>query len=64
MNDFTKEELQNILGMAKSIPIDDRILILKLESMIDNYCEHKNKNSLCQVRIFYQCNDCGEYVHE
>ena len=40
MNDFTKEELQNLLGMAKSIPIDDRILILKLESMIDNYCDH------------------------
>lgn len=50
MNDFTKEELQQIyLDMSHNILLygKDRVDIFylqlrdKIESMIDNYCEHK-----------------------
>jgi hypothetical protein len=53
MNDFTKEELQNLLGMAKSIPIDDRILILKLEQMIEYYRE-----PISEGNPMYRCIIC------
>jgi len=60
MNDFTKEELQNLLGMAKSIPIDDNILILKLESLIDNYCEHRSTTTA--TGKYCQCDNCGNVL--
>lgn len=47
MNDFTKEELEDLLnccysGMHDDHPIEEYKLQLqvKLQSMIDNYCEH------------------------
>ena len=46
MNDFTKNELQYMLELVDSIKIVNRTvnddeLQEKLQSMVDNYCEHK-----------------------
>ncbi len=46
MNDFTKEELQYLLEMIDSIrilnrSINDDELQEKIQSMIDNYCDHE-----------------------
>lgn len=66
MNDFTKEELQYFLMIMKPFhwlwkndPIE---LKNKIQSMIDNYCEHHfkvvlvGKKSLAAV---VQCHKCG-----
>lgn len=50
MNDFTKEELKYLHELVGSIsiaghPIDDEALESKIQSMIDNYCEHENENT-------------------
>lgn len=50
MNDFTKEELCALLYQSKEFIIKskephDCKLIHKIQSMIDNYCEHKWINS-------------------
>lgn len=47
MNDFTKEELEYLLEMIDSIRIANRSvnddkLQDKIQSMIDNYCEHES----------------------
>ncbi len=65
MNDFKKEELQYMLEMVDSIKIvnrtvhDDEIQE-KLQSMIDNYCEHEKvvPNYDCKT----QCQKCGEII--
>ncbi len=44
MNEFTKEELIKIKDAMYGISFDDneeRILRKKIQSMIDNYCEHE-----------------------
>lgn len=61
MNDFTKEELQKLLALAKSIPIDDRILILNLESAIEHYCDHKSEVYECTTCHTHECSECGGY---
>lgn len=48
MNDFTKEELECArdaleLWNSKHICSDMRNINLKIQSMIDNYCEHEEK---------------------
>jgi hypothetical protein len=71
MNDFTKEELQHLLHLCSSIPIDDIILIHKLRQMIDDYCEHKrcglgecnNYPEEC-LRCNKKCNKCGEMYYD
>lgn len=47
MNDFTKEELEELLiccdsGINDDHPLEDwkAALQVKIQSMIDNYCEH------------------------
>ena len=62
MNKFTKEELINIYNAAcyelhhGCPPIELEHVKDKIQSMIDNYCEHENKQNgfLCQ-----ECVDCG-----
>lgn len=62
MNDFTKEEfniLHEFLDTACELysePDSTYSLRDKIQSMIDNYCEHENKQNgfLCQ-----ECMDCG-----
>lgn len=58
MNDFTKEELKSIMYCVKQmkIHIDGyNPLKSKIQSMIDNYCEHKNK---CVNGAKLVCEDC------
>jgi len=54
MNDFTKEELQGILEALQIIDKNPFIrpdiywpdsLPIKIQSMIDNYCEHECKTN-------------------
>lgn len=48
MNDFTKEELLEIYGLLEYLYCDPELcidpntkLLIKIQSMIDNYCEHE-----------------------
>ncbi len=57
MNDFTKEELMNILYALEHLyePSFDLpkmyLLRNKVESMIDNYCDHEWENICCQCTM-------------
>ncbi len=55
MNDFTKEELQ-IIREKMCIPYDNDYICRKLQSMIENYCEHENS---CEGYNCTECKDCG-----
>lgn len=64
MNDFTKEELcalrdSRCYHMDDSYPSNDK-LFMKLQSMIDNYCDHEKvvPNYDCKT----QCDKCGKFV--
>lgn len=64
MNDFTKGELKRLLLVIENDleKFDDEQLELlgsKLQSLIDNYCEHEN-HLLEQTIITNFCNDCGD----
>jgi hypothetical protein len=61
MNDFTKEELEEILeGVAWWLDGDSALysqrLIEKIQSMIDNYQENIPSHALCR--------ECMKIVHE
>ena len=55
MNDFTKEELQlaheYLRGNTRTWKLAD-----KIQSMIDNYCEHDYRTS---NESHFKCKDCG-----
>ena len=73
MNDFTKFELQimllemnisikrnkDLIRAAPSYKALMEALMDKLEAMIDNYCEHTNKNYDMDGGITLVCSDCG-----
>lgn len=44
MNDFTKEELEQIYFHLENEPIE---LGKKIKSMIENYCDHEWENPCC-----------------
>ena len=57
MNDFTKEELISLkLHVDSSLAQDDNTeeLMIKIQSLIDNYCEHGNMWAHQS-----KCPDCG-----
>jgi hypothetical protein len=63
MSNFTKDELEDILLYLKHpMWVDSQRLIAKLQSLIDNYCEHD-----VQLAWFdgpggtYKCKKCGEF---
>lgn len=61
MNDFTKEELEDLLRshMFQHYNYQDSIYF-KLISMIENYCAHKiHENGECLMKI---CNMCARLV--
>jgi hypothetical protein len=66
MNDFTKEELQ-ILSEYLDYPIEEiagcernRLqLVLKIQSMIDKYCDH-DWNETFSEREYFRCSKCGD----
>lgn len=60
MNDFTKEDLQNILnGNVELYPHTHIDLRNKIQSMIDSFCEHEWR---CwdDVHNTRECMKCGE----
>ena len=65
MNDFTKEELEELsfwltrLAMMENKMYKLKSIHEKIQSMIDNYCEHKNTRNgdPCQ-----ECEDCGKQI--
>lgn len=71
MSDFTKEELQllaNELGPwgndYEGMQEEREDLLNKIQSMIENYCEHEwfNHCSYCNPLNIY-CKNCKEYLH-
>lgn len=56
MNQFTKEELQ-YLASCPSVGCRE-VLINKIKSMIDNYCEHEWKTNIYDYILY--CQKCGE----
>lgn len=70
MNDFTKEELERILKAFEWIYEEinsswDVDIELKLQSMIDNYCEHDWHNSYCGCALTnFDCNKCGVILND
>ena len=71
MNDFTKEELECLhnavalqlrdIPMSETNAIRRSELVGKIQSMIDNYCEHE----LCHIDYDHQpirCKRCKEIV--
>ena len=67
MNDFKKDELENImcaldLWNLKHICSDMKNVQLKIQSMIDNYCEHKWEGFTTNN---IRCKKCGKDIwHE
>jgi hypothetical protein len=61
MNDFTKDELIQLSHLVSSVPLDDVLLLYKIQSMIDNYCEHKNTYEDLDYNPT-RCKDCKEIV--
>lgn len=66
MNDFTKEELEDILSwgdvyneFGQSFAYElNKPLLDKIQSMIDNYCEHEWKHRY-DVSEYDECLKCG-----
>lgn len=70
MNDFTKEDLQDLYsccqgGMHDDHPLEDYKLALqiKLQSMIDTYCEHEYLHTFEIDGVFGTCKKCRN-VHK
>lgn len=63
MNDFTKEELQDIYDavMDTSVAMFEH-LPAKIQSLIDNYCEHVFIFTLNDSSI--HCHKCGKNLNE
>ena len=66
MNDFTKDEL-NLLIYYIGFTMDQegRDLSVKIQSIIDNYCEHEFIINTNSPHIFMMCNKCNKiYVDD
>ena len=74
MNDFTKDELNELLSGYEFHEHNTRHnwpsldLIKKIEYMIDNHCEHEYAKAThecidCGVSE-YRCNECGHVSYE
>jgi hypothetical protein len=68
MNDFTKEELQNIydaIGHLVKFHANHNLttnleLRIKIQSMIDNYCKCLIENRKCTGGWTWMCTKCGK----
>ena len=66
MNEFTKEELQYIWSACNELShsegchpsVQEIIFLNKIQSMIDNYCEHDCKATIWQCQVT-SCSKCG-----
>jgi hypothetical protein len=72
MNDFTKEELESMLSTIENVRIYTEIenwdeeLAIKIQTMLDNYCEHEDFEDVpveCERygcdNTFCCCKKCG-----
>jgi len=69
MNDFTKEELSilyrslnHMLEINYFIQPSSFELLNKIQSMIDNYCEHQEKELDVDGSISIVCKNCGKII--
>lgn len=65
MNDFTKEELKHLLESCEQLRNEcghDNDLIDKLQSMIDNYCEHEWVFYISPRGNIVICNKCNREI--
>lgn len=72
MNDFTKDELEclhsAIVLQLRDIPMSETNVIIrcelvyKIQSLIDNYCEHIEVRSISDANYVYLCNKCDEVI--
>ncbi len=60
MNEFTKEELMQLRHLVSSVPIDDVLLLRKIQSIIEHYCDHQSLVSFHEQFRWQQCSKCGE----
>lgn len=63
MNDFTKEELENILNACMDVQYNLNTLEDKIRSMIKNYCEHEWGTSIpsathAGLGVHVECRKC------
>jgi len=70
MIDFTKDDLKALqswgevytqFGACWTTTLHQPLLN-KLQSLLDNYCEHKDFDSVSDVDYVNVCNQCGEVV--
>lgn len=67
MNDFTKEELNILRAALHEILFFSETpkLLNKIQSMIDNYCEHEWENICCQCDLDkIYCYKCEKTLNE
>lgn len=67
MNDFTKRELGIIIKNMSHLRLTrgaENVLINKIKSMIDNYCEHKEFVMDCDGGISLACKNCNKILLE
>ena len=70
MNDFTKEELEEIvfwengldsyyceMGYGSEYASENNPLVAKIKAMIDNYCEHEDSEADHDYEVM-RCNKC------
>jgi hypothetical protein len=58
MNDFTKEELKEMLSII-DFEMHTQSLCDKIQSMIDNYCDHKFLPDCSCPNSKCECDKCG-----
>jgi hypothetical protein len=60
MNDFTKEELEELVMWSKHLAGYNPALLNKIQSLIDNYCDHEDGG---EIEIFVDvCRKCNAYL--
>lgn len=71
MNDFTKEELEKIMSaidglvFSKFYAADTQAIYSKIQSMIDNYCDHEFIFRTDSPHFFMMCSKCDKiYVDD
>lgn len=65
MNDFTKEELQIIYANSNPCVSDEmRPILDKIQSMIDNYCEHEWAYYFSCDGSDVKCMKCGRKLYD
>lgn len=71
MNNFTKSELQEIADSLSRDPFGAKSVTIKIQSMIDNYCEHTPQHEHiekfpmeCETYVcgnsYEKCSKCGD----